>query len=107
MSCEFTGGPFLKGARPTARILFEDVFTHDPVDPLNIQVITTSPVTNTRTPYATPDATIYQALVPVVGEWFFTFPAGLTEVGKWFVYVDGDGGIQEGWFQISGVHTTV
>lgn len=100
------GGSYPKGSRPTVRFTFEEVFTDDAFDPTSIDVITRDP-SGDELSYTKASSEVHQAVTPVVGEWFFTFPGDLDEVGKWFVYVNGDGGVRELSFTITGVHATV
>ena len=58
-------------------------------------VVTTRSPSGTQTPYTQPHATITQADPPITGEWFFRFPTALTEIGSWWVYVDGDDAVSE------------
>lgn len=104
MSCS-TQGPFPKGTRPVLRLEFTNILDA-PSDPIDIDVITRDPSGDELT-YDESGPEIFQAFPAVVGEWFFQFPANLTEVGWWYAYVNGDGAVQEVRFKISGVHVTV
>lgn len=91
-----------KGTRPSVRVTFEDA---DGVldDPSAVTVITRSP-SGTQATYSTPHSAITN---PSVGVWVFEFPAALTEVGKWWIYIAGTAGIQastEVSVEVSGSH---
>lgn len=105
MSCQELG-PWLKGTRPTIEYNFTNAVTDEAEDPASIVVITRDP-SGDELGYDESDPEVYQAIVPVTGQWFFTFPVNLTETGIWFVYANGDGGVREVSFKIVGVHVTV
>ena len=79
-ACDLT---VLEGTQPSVTATFRvaAVLT----DPGDILVRTLSP-SGTLTSYTTPDATITNGSI---GVWTFTFPAALTEVGTWKVYIAG------------------
>jgi hypothetical protein len=103
MSCASRSYP--KGSRPTLKMTFRDA-DGGLTDPSSIFVTAREP-DGAQNTYDIADPEIYQAGTPVTGEWYFRFPAGLTEVGKWWLYVDGDGVVQETSLTITGVHVTV
>ena len=101
MSC--SASALVIGARPVIEATFRD---EDNVlaDPTGITVVTRAP-DGTKTTYATPSGTIAQEST---GVWRFTFPAPLTEVGKWYVGVTGTGSVEgssETSFQLRSTHT--
>jgi hypothetical protein len=104
MSCSTTG-PFPKGSRPVVEMNFTD-YLGAANNPADIDVTTRDPSGDILT-YDESGLEIFQGVPAVTGEWFFQFPANLTEVGWWYVYINGDGAVQEVRFKIAGVHVTV
>lgn len=75
-----------------------------PADPTAVEVVTYAP-DGTRTVYTHPDATISN---PSTGTWVFTFPAGITQHGIWWVKIAGTAGIlaaSEVSFKVRPLHT--
>lgn len=101
-------GEFEQGAQPTVRATF--VTIPEPgetegvlFDPATITVTTKSP-SGVVTSYTTPTPEIASE---EVGIWDFTFPAALTERGKWVVTFDGGGAVRSVWFTIVRAAVTV
>lgn len=95
----------MKGTTPVVTATFlneDDVLTN----PTTVRVITRDPSGDQLT-YTTPNAAIVNTSV---GVFEFTFPAALTEVGKWWVLVSGTAGVlvaQEISFTVKGTHVSV
>lgn len=94
-------GEFEQGAIPTIRATFETIpdpgeTEGDPFNPVTVSVTTKSP-SGVQTVYTHPTAEIVNV---EVGTWDFTFPAALTETGKWVVTFTGGGAVQSVWFTI-------
>lgn len=92
----------MKGTRPAVEVTFRDA-DGALANPTAVTVITRDPSGDQLT-YATPNAAITN---PSTGVWIFEFPAAVTEVGKWWVYVAGTAGVvaaAERFLTVSGAH---
>lgn len=94
-------GEYEQGAIPTVRAVFETIpdpgeTEGDLFNPITVTVTTKSP-SGVQTVYTNGDPEITN---PDIGYWDFTFPAALTETGKWVVTFSGGGATRSVWFTI-------